>query len=428
LPTVVVPQASSISGNTVIVGTLGVTDATTLSTTLGVTGAATLSSTLGVTGAATLSSTLGVTGAATLSSTLGVTGNLAVNTNKFTVAASSGDTLAAGTLTATGGVVATSLTSKIQPITASIGSNALTITLNPTILDFRSSTLPSGTVTSLVVANAISLTIPANTTLGTVSTTQSRIVVLAINNAGTVALAVNNIASGVNLDETGVITTEAINVGCVFTGAIAVTTGILTLTTGTSGSLTIGQALSGTNITSGTVVKSLLTGTLGANGSTYQTNQFTAAGSTTITGFAGIGTYSTTLSTSVAYRVVGYIESTQATAGTWATAPSTIQGMGGQALTAMSSLGYGQTWQTVTRVASTTYYNTTGKPILASLLWLTPNAGNTSSIVVNGFTVVSQGNNGTGALTVNPVILIPASTSYLFSGTAGSLTSVAELR
>ena len=36
--------------------------------------------------------------------------------------------------------------------------------------------------------------------------------------------------------------------------------------------------------------------------------------------------YSTTGRTGVAYRVIGYIESTQATAGTWVTAPSTIQG------------------------------------------------------------------------------------------------------
>jgi len=57
LPTAVIPQASSITGNTVIVGTLGVTGATTLSSTLGVTGAATLSSTLGVTGAASFNST-----------------------------------------------------------------------------------------------------------------------------------------------------------------------------------------------------------------------------------------------------------------------------------------------------------------------------------------------------------------------------------
>ena len=68
LPTVLVPQASSITGNTVIVGTLDVTSATTLQTTLGVTGAATLAS-VGVTGAATVGTTLGVTGAATFNST-----------------------------------------------------------------------------------------------------------------------------------------------------------------------------------------------------------------------------------------------------------------------------------------------------------------------------------------------------------------------
>jgi hypothetical protein len=38
--------------------------------------------------------------------------------------------------------------------------------------------------------------------------------------------------------------------------------------------------------------------------------------------------YSATARASVAFRLVGYIESTQAAAGTWATAPSVIQGMG----------------------------------------------------------------------------------------------------
>ena len=82
LPTVLVPQASSISGNTVIVGTLGVTGATTLSTTLGVTGATTLAS-VGVTGAATVGTTLGVTGATTLSSTLDVTGAASFNSTDY---------------------------------------------------------------------------------------------------------------------------------------------------------------------------------------------------------------------------------------------------------------------------------------------------------------------------------------------------------
>jgi hypothetical protein len=60
--------------------------------------------------------------------------------------------------------------------------------------------------------------------------------------------------------------------------------------------------------------------------------------------------YSTTARTSVAYRVVGYVESTQATAGTWATAPSTVQGAGGNNRISSASMirlngsnGYGST-------------------------------------------------------------------------------------
>jgi hypothetical protein len=209
-----------------------------------------------------------------------------------------GNVSVTGTLAATGGITATGITSKIQPITASVAASALTITLNPTILDFRASPLTSGTVTTIAVPAAISVVIPSTSTMGTVSAQQSRIVVIAINNAGTVELAAVNISGGSVLDETTLITTTA-----------AVAAG----------------------------------------------NSATAY-------------YSTTARTSVAYRVVGYVESTQATAGTWATAPSTLQGYGGQALAAMSSLGYGQTWQTVTRTASTTYYNTTGKPIQLNLM------------------------------------------------------------
>ena len=268
----------------------------------------------------------------------------------------------AGGLSVEGAVNAASLTSKIQPITASIGSSALTITLNPTILDFRSTTLTSGAITSIVVPTAISLTIPSNSTMGTVSTVQSRIVVLAINYNGAVELAAVNIAGGFPLDETTLITTTA-----------------------------------------------------------------AAAGGNSSTAY-----YSTIARTSVAYRVVGYIESTQAVAGTWNSNPSTIQGMGGQALTAMSSLGYGQRWQDVSRVMGTTYYNTTGKPILISVFYLTSVNGAAGSILVNGYISVTEGNNSPTAstLTVNPVTLIPAGATYSIAhiGTAGTLTSVAELR
>ena len=116
---------AAASGNTSVAGTLGVPGATTLAS-LGATsgtfssnlsatgnltintnkfvvtaasGNTTVAGTLSVTDSAALSSSLTVTGATNLSSTLGVTGNLAVNTNKFNVTASNGNTAIAGTLT-----------------------------------------------------------------------------------------------------------------------------------------------------------------------------------------------------------------------------------------------------------------------------------------------------------------------------------------
>lgn len=264
-------------------------------------------------------------------------GNLDIQSGGSTVVAVTSTGVAVtGTLAATGGVASTGITSKIQPITASVAASALTITLNPTILDFRASPLTSGTVTTIAVPAAISVTIPSTSTMGTVSAVQSRIVVIAINNAGTVELAAVNISGGSVLDETTLITTTA-----------AVAAG----------------------------------------------NSATAY-------------YSTTARTGVAYRVVGYVESTQATAGTWATAPSTLQGYGGQALAAMSSLGYGQTWQSVigSRAANTTYYNTTGKPITVTFQGT---GGATTAVAsVNGinlFTAYSSASaNSTGTFIVPP--------------------------
>ena len=286
-------------------------------------------------------------------------GNLNIQSGGSTVVAvtSSGATVT-GTLAATGGITATGLTSKIQPITASVAASALTITLNPTILDFRASPLTSGTVTTIAVPAAISVTIPSTSTMGTVSAVQSRIVVIAINNAGTVELAAVNISGGSVLDETTLITTTA-----------AVAAG----------------------------------------------NSATAY-------------YSTTARTGVAYRVVGYVESTQATAGTWATAPSTLQGYGGQALAAMSSLGYGQTWQTVTRTAATTYYNTTGKPIQLNLM---SNGGVGAKVEITVGGIIANIAEFPALNFIQPQsVIIPTGNSYSFAVFNGTRNggSATELR
>ena len=150
---------------------------------------------------------------------------------------------------------------EIPTITATVATNILTLGLNPCSLDFRSSTASSGATTTRNVTAAISMTVSNGSTLGAVSGILAKLAVLAIDNAGTVELAVVNANAYGLLDERSLISTTA-------EGG-----------TGTADS--------------GTVI------------------------------------YSTTARTSVPFRIVGYVESTQATAGAYATAPSNIAGMGG---------------------------------------------------------------------------------------------------
>lgn len=254
--------------------------------------------------------------------------------------------------------------SKILPIAASVASNALTITLNPTVLDFRSATLGSGAVNTRMVDSAISLVISSGSTLGATNAIQSRIVVIAIDNAGVVELAAVNIAGGNNLDETTLISTTA-------EGGI-------------------GGADSASVI------------------------------------------YSATARTSLPFRIVGYVESTQATAGTWVTAPSTIQGYGGQALAAMSSFGFGQTKQVVARTGGTTYYNTTNKAIQVSVeAFRSTPSGNFSAAITNNGIVQSSGLyvstvGGNNYCFVSDVIL-PGS-PYLITVAGHDSYSVTEIR
>lgn len=246
-------------------------------------------------------------------------------------------------------------------ITASVASNALTIGLNSCPLSFRSTTLTSGApVTRL--SPTISLTVPSGATLGTVNAIQSRLVYLAIDNAGTVELAIVNLSGGNNLDETTLISTTAIS--------------------GTANSANV--------------------------------------------------IYSTTARSNVAFRVVGFIDITEATAGTWATAPTLVQPQMGQAISAMSSIGYGQTLQDVTgsRALSTTYYNTTGRPIKVNFEAQSNVAASfTMSIYVNGaVTVRSNPYTNVAGQYCSISETIPPGASYSFAATNAVLSKVTELR
>ena len=182
---------------------------------------------------------------------------------------------------------------QIQPVTGTVAGNALTVGLNATVLEFRSATLTTGVPNKRPVPTAISLVVPNTATLGTVSGVASRIAVIAIDNAGTIELAVVNYAGTNVLDESGLISTTAIS------------------------------------------------------GAATSANVF----------------YSTTARTSVPYRVVGFVDSTQATAGTWASTPTLVQGIGGLTLVRQNVLssmvrvdtvsGYGSTNTKIARFTNT---------------------------------------------------------------------------
>lgn len=253
--------------------------------------------------------------------------------------------------------------SKIQSISASVAANALTLTLNPTGLNFRSAPVSSGAVAMRLISNAISVVVPTGATLGTVSGQAARIVLLAIDNAGTVELGVVNLAGGINLDETTLISTTAISAAATAANVI----------------------------------------------------------------------YSTIARASVPFRVVGFIDITEAAAGTWATAPTTIQGQGGQALAALQSFGYGQTWQDVagSRALATTYYNTTGRPIYVTVTG-TNGGANPSSMTATVQGVIVQNPYGYGgasnSVQVLVAFMVPPGASYSVVAANATILKWAELR
>jgi hypothetical protein len=94
----------------------------------------------------------------------------------------------------------------------------------------------------------------------------------------------------------------------------------------------------------------------------------------------------------------------------------------------MSSLGYGQVWTDITasRALSTTYYNTTGKPISIQVV-VFANNGETTTLTVNGLGIYVlnnyTGNDFQGTLTA----IVTPSGSYSVASTA-ALNSWFELR
>jgi hypothetical protein len=153
-------------------------------------------------------------------------------------------------------------------ITASVGSNALTISIKtkagadpstsePVLVLFRNATAGTGDYTVISITAATSIVISSGSTLGTSSGVASRLWIVGFNDAGTFRLGVINLSTYVKIGDD-------------------------------------------------VIASSTAEGGLGAADSA--------------------GVYYTGMAvTSKPMKVLGYIESTQSTAGSWATAPSKIQ-------------------------------------------------------------------------------------------------------
>lgn len=176
-----------------------------------------------------------------------------------------GTLYSSGTIAASLGVLGASNFS----LTATVASNNLTIALkdaagndpsatSPACFVFRNATLTTGTPILRQVTAATSLVINSTVTLGTTNNVAFRLYIVAMDNAGTVELAIWNSQATISLQG-------------------------------------IDEATLYTSSTPGNLAQSL---------------------------------YSTSSRTNVAVRVIGYIEITEATAGTWATAPTVVQCMG----------------------------------------------------------------------------------------------------
>lgn len=251
----------------------------------------------------------------------------------------------------------------IQTVTASVASNNLTCNISETLLDFRSTVQSLGDITNAVSVPSLSIVVPNTATLGTTNSVSARLVLLVAYNSGTPVLCITNLAGGLQLDETNLISPTTIS---------------------------------------------------------------TASDS------ANVIYSASAVSANSPYRVVGFVDIQQATAGTWATAPTLVQGAGGQALASLSSLGYGQTWQDVTgsRALGTTYYNTTGKPIYINV------AGIGTSGAPTGFSITINGSTFSGSVNAAPSsgyvyyhsYIIPPGNSYSISISNATLHKWYELR
>lgn len=191
-----------------------------------------------------------------------------------------------GTFTEANTLASSSLQSGMpynMSLSASVSANALTISMltaaggtptaaSPVIIPFRNSTIANGVQQNVLVTGALTFTIASSATMGCTSAVMCRVWIVAICSSG---------------------------LSC----------------TGSAGTDTVG--LCAINVRSGTNIMSINEAALQTSGSG------TSGGSSAQTYYCNISSV-----TSRAIRILGYVDIQEVTAGTWATAPTTVQVFG----------------------------------------------------------------------------------------------------
>lgn len=255
-------------------------------------------------------------------------------------------------------------------LSASVGTNALTITLqtaggstpsaaSPVIIPFRNSTIGSGVLQNVSVTGALSFTIASGSTMGCVSGQMCRLWVVAICSSG--------------LSCTGSPGTDTVGM-CAF------------------------NAKSGTNI--GPIYESALQSS--ASG--------TSGGNSAQTYYCNISSV-----TARAIRILGYIDIQQVTAGTWATSPTVVQPFG------VGIAKPGETIQYRTQVSTTQSNVSGGTPIQVTdiVLSISPSSAANQirvslygTFLANGLSVgLAKISRGTGPTYIGNAVQIAASST-----------------
>ena len=116
-------------------------------------------------------------------------------------------------------------------------------------------------------------------------------------------------------------------------------------------------------------------------------------------------------------RVIGFIDISEATAGTWATGPTTVLGAGGAALYGMAGAAVNKYQNlTASRVLGTTYYNTSGTPKIVMVM-ININAGGEGYGYVDGVAQWVQFAQSANTI-ATAILVVPPGSSYSVTGTS----------